>query len=288
MQKTINTLLLLIIIGSLYSCRPNHHNPANDSLVNPGDPNALSQVVGMPPATTRINGSMPAPTGGVQTPSITTLISNVLTSNGSTAPFLYTYTNAINNLGGFYVQVSGSSVYFNVPYTGTSTSSGQINLPLILPSNVDSGYFCLLFSVYDINGRVSNQTKVCASVIRLGTGALQVSLSWNKATDQDLWVIDPAGYKIYYADKTSNTGGMLDRDDINGYGPENIFWLSNAPDGDYKILVNDYERSSTPNTCYITVSVPGESKSYTKTTQSGSTVTVVTVKKSGTSYTFSN
>lgn len=287
MKQTLNICLLLLLAAVIGSCKKDHKD-AENKLVNPGDPNALTQVVGMPTGTTRVNGSMPSPTGGVQTPVITTLVNNVLTSNGATAPFLYTYTNAISNLGGFYVQMVGSSSYFKVPFTGTPSSSGQINLPMVLPANVDSGSFCLLFSVYDINNRISNQTQVCASVIRLGTGALQVSLSWNKATDQDLWVTDPSGFRIYYRNKNSTTGGKLDRDDVDGYGPENIFWLSNAPDGAYKVEVNDYERSSSLNTCYITVSVPGQSKAYTRTTQGGSTVNVVTITKSGTSYQFSN
>jgi hypothetical protein len=288
MKTTLRMLFLFVTIATIYSCKKNHSNPPSESLVDPADANALSQVLGMPTGTTRVNGTMPSPTSGVQTPVITTLISNVLTSNGATAPFLYTYSNAISNLGGFYVQVYGSGIYFNVPYTGGASSSGQINLPLVVPANVDSGNFCLMFSVYDLNGRVSNQTKVCASVIRLGTGALQVSLSWNTATDQDLWVTDPSGYKIYFNDKISTTGGRLDRDDINGYGPENIFWLANAPDGSYKVQVNDYRYTTSPNTCYVTVSVPGQSRSYTRTTQNNSTVTVVTITKRGTEYEFSN
>ena len=287
MKQALNICLLLLIVVITGSCKKDHKDSGN-KLVDPGDANALTQVVGMPTGTTRINGSMPSPTGGVQTPVITTLVSNVLTSNGATAPFLYTYTNAINNLAGFYVQVVGSNSYFRVPYTGTPGSSGQINLPLVLPANVDSGYFCLLFSVYDLNNRVSNQTRVCASVIRLGTGALQVSLSWNTATDQDLWVTDPLGKKIFWNSTTSSTGGRLDRDDIDGYGPENIYWLSDAPDGTYKVEVDDYRYTSSPNTCFITVSVPGQSKSYTRTTQASSTVSVVTITKAGSNYTFSN
>jgi hypothetical protein len=183
------------------------------------------------------------------------------------------------------VQVEGASSYFRVPYTGSANPSGQISLPLDIPTNVDQGRFCLLFSVYDQNNRVSNQTRVCAEVIRLGTGALQISLSWNTATDQDLHVTDPSGTEIFYGRDTSvATGGKLDRDDLDGFGPENIFWLSNAPEGNYIVQVHDFERTSTPNTCYVTVTSPGKSKAFTVTTQRGGTVNVVTIRKSGTNY----
>ena len=51
--------------------------------------------------------------------------------------------------------------------------------------------------------------------------AILVTLTWDKDdTDVDLYVIDPTGdYSCYYSMNTSD-GGILDVDDINGYGPE--------------------------------------------------------------------
>ena len=288
MKKILSILSLVLITGIVISsCKKDRGDRIDpNALIDPGDANALTAVVVTPAGSSIVRGSLPAPTGAVETPVIDGLFSNVTTSNGSTTPYLYTYRNAISNLGGFYVQIEGASSYFNVPYSGTSSSSGQVNFPLGLPTNVDSGRFCLLFSVYDLAGHISNQVRVCASVIRLGTGALQVSLSWNTPTDQDLWVTDPSGTKIYYANKTSPTQGQLDRDDIDGYGPENIFWLSNAPDGVYKVQVNDYNYTTSPNTCYVTINAPGKSKSFTITTQNNDVIDVVTITKSGTTYNF--
>lgn len=71
-------------------------------------------------------------------------------------------------------------------------------------------------------------------------GVIQVGLSWNTAsTDIDLWVTDPFGERIYYLNPQSSSGGYLDRDDVDGFGPENIYWQDGAPDGDY-LIVTDY------------------------------------------------
>ncbi|MFK5855279.1 MAG: hypothetical protein QM503_04045, partial [Bacteroidota bacterium] len=79
-------------------------------------------------------------------------------------------------------------------------------------------------------------------------GVLQIGLSWNtNETDIDLWVTDPAGELLYYGNPTSASGGYLDRDDTDGYGPENIYWVSNIPDGDYFIQVHYYSGEPVTN-----------------------------------------
>lgn len=286
MQNIIRFSFVLLLSCLLVCCKKDKQDKDPDALIDPADATALSGVVVMPTGSQRVNGTLPNASGSLQTPAVTAVIQDVTTSNGATVPFLYTYRNAVNNLRGFYVQIQGANYYFNVPYTGNSTSSGEINFPMGIPANVDQGEFCLVFSVYDASGNVSNATTVCADVLRLGTGSLQVSLSWNTATDQDLWVTDPSGTRIYYANKSSLTGGRLDRDDVDGYGPENIFWLENAPDGEYRVQVNDYDRTTTPNSCFVSITAPGKSKSFTITTQNGSTAEVVTIRKTGNNYEF--
>ena len=186
------------------------------------------------------------------------------------------------------MQIEGANVYFNIPFTGTSNASGNITLPVGLPTNVLEGNFRINFCVYDRSGRVSQQVSNGISVLRLGTGALQISLSWDTATDQDLHVTDPSGKLIYWSSKYSSTGGQLDRDDLDGYGPENIFWTENAPDGTYKVQVHDYDYTSTPNNYVVTVNTPTGGKTYLGQTVRGSKNDVVTLTKQGDNYTFSN
>jgi outer membrane protein OmpA-like peptidoglycan-associated protein len=81
------------------------------------------------------------------------------------------------------------------------------------------------------------------------TGDLQFSLMWNNYNDLDLHVTDPKGEEIYFSNRTSSTGGLLDVDMNVRYkigrfsdAPvENIFWAyGSAPSGHYKVTVVHY------------------------------------------------
>ncbi len=65
---------------------------------------------------------------------------------------------------------------------------------------------------------------------------LQVLLFWDTdKTDVDLHVTEPGGEVVNYTHTVSEqTGGRLDRDDTDGYGPE-IYSLGSAPSGTYTI-----------------------------------------------------
>ncbi len=76
-------------------------------------------------------------------------------------------------------------------------------------------------------------------------GVLQIGLSWNSTSDIDLHVTDPSGTTIYYGNPESPSGGYLDRDDVDGYGPENIYWRDNIPDGTYTVRVHYYASNET-------------------------------------------
>ncbi len=116
------------------------------------------------------------------------------------------------------------------------------------------------------------------------TGVLQFGLTWDTATDIDLWVTDPSGVKIYYANRTSPAGGYLDRDDTDGFGPENVYYRANIRDGNYLVQANYYGPSGGPAT-QATVSVSnglGFSRSRTLPLGTrGATGTAFTVRKIG-------
>ncbi|MEO0585597.1 MAG: hypothetical protein AAF135_25530, partial [Bacteroidota bacterium] len=226
-----------------------------------------------------------SPSTSTQAPTVQNNNAFIQSSNGSTAPLNFAYANVNGDLGGCYVQIDGAGEYITVPYNASSSSNGELELPIGLPTNVDAGDFCINFCVYDNQGRVSNVVSSCVSVLRLGTGAIQISLSWDNSSDQDLYVTDPEGETISYTRRTSTSGGQLDRDDTNGFGPENIFWSENAPDGTYTVEVDDYD--GVPSTTfYVTVSGPNTSRSFTGETSFGSKVDVVTFTKRGDRITF--
>jgi hypothetical protein len=264
----------------------NDNEPDPGLLINPADSDALSEVLIMPSGTESNEGAPPSPSNTAQSPSVSNLNDFITSSNGATAPLNFAYSNVSTNLGGCYVQINGAGNYFTVPYNSSSSSSGNLQLPIGIPTNVDEGEFSVSFCVYDTNGLVSNVVTTVASVIRLGTGAIQISLSWNTATDQDLYVTEPSGNVISYLNPESQSGGRLDRDDTDGYGPENIFWLETAPEGDYNVEVRDYEVTATPNTFYLTINGYGQSRTFNGTTQNGDAVNVVTFSLNGSNLTF--
>jgi len=269
------------ILFLICSCKKDE---LGESLINPSDSNTLTQVLIMPSGSQIVNGQPPSPTGQ-GAPSATNPNSTALGSNGSTAPLNFRYANVQGNLGGCYVQVVGANSYFNIPYNSTSGASGQLSVPIGIPTNVDLGEFCVDFCIYDANGRISNIVRTCVTVIRLGSGALQVSLTWSNSSDQDLYVITPSGCEIHYANSVCQDG-LLDRDDLDGYGPENIFWESNASDGTYEVWVDDFSSVNAGTDLFININAPGTSRQFSGRTVNGNKVKIVTFQKSGNSIIF--
>lgn len=76
---------------------------------------------------------------------------------------------------------------------------------------------------------------------------LDFEVNWNVPTDIDLHVIEPSGEEIYFGNRESASGGELKSDDTSGTGPENIFWDTNAPTGQYQIFVVNFSGSVAVN-----------------------------------------
>jgi hypothetical protein len=77
----------------------------------------------------------------------------------------------------------------------------------------------------------------------VGTGDVQINLSWTSEADLDLHVIEPDGTEIYFGNRgPTSTGGQLDVDSNVGCSDdgsvENVFWPpGEAPSGDYTVQV---------------------------------------------------
>lgn len=274
--------IILLSLILVFSC----NKEEEPEFIDPSDIEALSEVLIFPSGSDRVSGMAPSPTSLSGSPVIDSPISTITSSNGSTAPLEFTYGQVTDNLAGCYIQIPGTSTFINVPYSSVSNATGSLSVPVGIPANVLEGSFDLNFCVYDNGGLVSNVISTQVNVLRLGTGSLQISLSWNTATDQDLHVEEPGGEVISFRNDFSLSGGQLDRDDIDGFGPENIFWLDDAPDGEYKVQVDDYNSSSTENTVYVTITSPGKTKRFTATTINGSTVDITNIIKSGENYNY--
>jgi hypothetical protein len=67
--------------------------------------------------------------------------------------------------------------------------------------------------------------------VAVKVGDPQFTLLWDSKADIDLHVIEPGGKEIYWNDPRGKFGGELDVDNVEGFGPENIYWLKQNPDG---------------------------------------------------------
>jgi len=73
--------------------------------------------------------------------------------------------------------------------------------------------------------------------VAVKVGDPQFTLIWDNNADLDLHVIEPGGKEIYweYPRGKEGLGGELDVDNTKGYGPENIYWLTDDPSGDGQV-----------------------------------------------------
>jgi hypothetical protein len=104
------------------------------------------------------------------------------------------------------------------------------------------------------------------SMITVGTGDVQVNITWNSAADVDLHVVDPIGDEAFWAHTTTVSGGQLDLDSNAGCGSdgpraENVFWASGLipPKGEYIVRVDYWSNCGAVKTDYVvTINVRGK------------------------------
>lgn len=96
----------------------------------------------------------------------------------------------------------------------------------------------------------------------VATAPIQVSLTWDSITDIDLWIVEPDGGKIYYANYLSSKSlGWLDYDNTEAYGPENITFNYQMPQGDYNVYVHHYDGGVKTN-YQVTIAMGDEVTKY--------------------------
>ena len=120
----------------------------------------------------------------------------------------------------------------------------------------------------------SNHAEDSASfVAQVPLAALRVTLTWDTSgTDVDLWVTDPSGEACGWSHSSTASGLMLDFDDVDGYGPENIT-TSMASAGTYSVRVHyfsDHDSEAAIGTaCTVVVRLNEGTPDETVTTYHG-------------------
>jgi hypothetical protein len=102
--------------------------------------------------------------------------------------------------------------------------------------------------------------------VQVKVGDPQFTLIWDTGVDLDLHVIEPGGSEIYWENRNGAQGGELDVDDIDGFGPENVYYMQGkGPPGDYKWFVHYFGGLAgvpTPTTWKVRIKHKGQIKVY--------------------------
>ena len=170
--------------------------------------------------------------------------------------------------GSTRVEVSSTSAFDRVVIDGGSQLQGYWDITL--PAPVTSTSFVLSVApavimtpvptrvaVGTTGGSLSQYANAPITVISVGTGEVQFSISWDAQSDVDLHVTDPSGEEIYFGNDIGNSGGTLDLDSnaacsIDGKRNENITWpVGSAPRGEYSVRVNLWSACSTPRSRFV-------------------------------------
>ena len=205
-------------------------------------------------------GALPAATGG---PTVT-VTGNGVVINGGTNPVAVSASAALSKV---YVSVTGASGYYEVPVSGTTA-----NLTLSLAQAIPTTTFELSFSGVSSTGAVGAPLVVTTRTAKVGTGDVQISLSWDANSDVDLHVTDPSGEEIYWNNRRSASGGRLDLDSnsgctIDGVRNENVTWPTGvAPRGTYTVKVDLWGSCGTTSSNFVVrVNKSGSSENFSGT-----------------------
>ena len=117
------------------------------------------------------------------------------------------------------------------------------------------------------------------------SGEVQISLAWDDYNDLDLHLFCPSGERIYFNNKKSDCGAVLDVDmnvrPVSKTPVENVVWRQNAPLGTYKVGVHFYKhhrKRRTRRNCKFRLRVVthGQSKEYLGAIKYGQAMQMVT------------
>ena len=131
---------------------------------------------------------------------------------------------------------------------------GQVRFDV--DSAIDSG--CVPVAAVDAGGAVGPVTCHRMSNAAVEFGEVQVTVSWDSDADLDVHVVDATGEEIYFGQRTSGSGGVLDFDSHcrpprpRPFRNEHVAWSQGtAPEGAYAVRVNHWENCGAEQTNYV-------------------------------------
>ncbi len=188
------------------------------------------------------------------------------------------------NVTAYLVELVGYRGHFRLPATAPTelgavsaggSDGGTIHFAILSPMMPGGAIapagqtfpVTMRIAAVDDRGRVSAPITRELSVVAVGAGDVEVTLTMSEPTDLDLYVTDPTTTTIYYANTNAMSGGQLDLDanaacsSNMGVNTEHVFWREGqAPSGTYRVNVAHYESciSGRPVSYRVTVRACGE------------------------------
>lgn len=257
MQLHTHRIIVAAIVVSLAGC-------SSDSNTQPAT-GILGKIASVQTTTgvlaTIKQGTVPAAQGGppVTLPSALSLV------NGGSGAMTVTSTASLFKVA---IGVDGVSGYYelDLPAGTTSANLTSVTLLITLAQNLTDTSLPLVIAAADANSNFGASQHLTATVTRVGSGDVQVSLSWDAPSDVDLHVVGPDSSEVYYFNRTSASGGTLDLDSnaactIDNIDNENVTWpTGKAPSGTYTVRVDYWANCGVNVTNYVvTVTVAGKS-----------------------------
>ncbi len=224
---------------------------------------------------------------GVSAASITANVGQIVFTDNSTFNFdFYSPTPPT----AVFAQLEGAGDYFIIPASSlVSDNAGNYTITFYGPTvggvdqviNTSTSGFVTIVAFYgdateadlldgnflgaDDETNWSSPVYVDCVAQPVASGDLQFTLTWSNSADLDLHLIEPDTNEIYFANENSVAGnGFLDVDDVDGFGPENIFYDEPIPSGTYSVFVEHYSGAA-PAGYTLTVTYDGSTQVYTGT-----------------------
>jgi hypothetical protein len=164
------------------------------------------------------------------------------------------------------VAVQGLDCYWLLPVPSGTSGTVVISAGQRAPATLD-----LVLGVAS-GGTHGPRQVVPVALTSVGTGKLQVSVTWDAPSDVDLHLVEPGGEEIYYGNDVSAAGGTLDLDSnpacsIDGVNNENItYGAKEPPSGTYTVRLDYYDGCAVSASNYVvTVTVRGSTQTFTGT-----------------------
>lgn len=195
-----------------------------------------------------VDAAPPAPSGTIQP--ITLLFGNDFIITGGSSKLNVDFQGYVyaSEIIGLVVYAQGFQGYYQKPLEG---SNGDEELLLLLRPFLDTESpptkLDVRVAAVDKTGAVYPYQQKTLSVESVGSGDIQVSISWDTGTDVDLHVVEPTGCELYYGNDSCPSGGWLDLDSnpacsMDWINNENTFWPEGqAPVGTYTVRVDFWE-----------------------------------------------